>query len=176
MSTPTLIVLLVGSNAACLALGFLFGRLTGATLRIEEKMTATPDAPAEKAARPAWGRQRSILVAVALAVALIGIVTSVAGYQITRNQDRLAGCVAGYSNALSDALTESRAAQNVVNEQLDNFMQAVLDAFSTAPDEGRQKVLDAVAAYVDARANAKQVQKDHPLPEAPRDACSELVD
>lgn len=178
MNTPDVLWILAGSNVACLSLGYLFGRLTRATIRIEERMTeppvdsqaAVPEPP--KASRRRWGALQLITVG----VVLIGVMTAAIGVVVTRNQDRLVGCVAGYSNANADALKQSRTAQNVVNDQLDNFMSAVLAAFSTAPADGRAKVQAAVKSYVEAREAAKQVQKDNPLPDAPRDACAELLD
>lgn len=173
MSTPTMIIVLAVTNPACLFLGYLFGRLTRATVRIEENME-TDDAPTP---RPADDRGRRVsLMAIAVVVAVIGIGTAVTGVVILRNQDRLAGCIAGYSNASAAVTRERSAAQDVVNEQIDQFMQAVLEAFSATPADGRKKIYDAVQSYNEARTQAKETRKNNPLPDPPEDACTELTD
>lgn len=173
MSTGQVIYLMAATNVPCLILGYLFGRLTKATVRIEETM-ATDEEPVSETP-PATRRRITSLQFIGAAVVVIGLVTAGFGVAVVRNQDRLAGCVVGYSNATADALKASRAAQAVVNEQLDNFMRAILEAFSSDPAVGRQKIFDAVEAYSVARAEQLQAQKDNPLPEAPRDACAELI-
>lgn len=175
MSLGTVVILLVASNVGCSLLGFLLGRLTRATVAIEQEieqhMSDEEDSPP-----PRPKRRITALQVIAGTVAMIGIMTVVMGVITTRNQDRLAGCVVGYSNATADALKASRAAQTEVNDRMDGFMQAVLQAFSSPPAEGRDLILKSVRDYVAAREEARTVQRQNPLPEAPRDACAELLD
>lgn len=174
MSGMTFWIVLFGSNLGCVCLGFLFGRLTRAAVQVEQRMVdVTEDSPPPK---PARHRGPTALHVISLAVVFIGVVTAVVGFGVTQNQDRLTGCVVEYSNATADALTASRAAQRVVNEQIDGFMKAILDAFNSLPEEGRKAVLESVQDYLDARAEQVKVQRENPLPEAPRDACAELLD
>jgi hypothetical protein len=182
VNTVTLVGVLVGSNVGCLFLGYLFGRMARATVQIEETMTTddTADVPAaEPAPVPvdAYDRRNAIVLRIlAAVVAVVGIVTATMGYVVIRNQDRIVGCVVGYSNASSAAFKARAAAQNDVNTQMDNFMAAILQAFSSAPAEGRQLVFDAVTAYNQSRADAKTAQAKNPLPEPPEHACAELMD
>lgn len=178
MGTGLVVVLLVGSNSACLFLGYLFGRMARATVQIEENMvTDVPETPPDRApaARDRQHRTNALRL-LGVAVALIGVITAGMGYTVIRQQDRIVGCVVGYSNANSAALKARAQAQNEVNAQLDNFMAAILQAFSSAPAEGRQLVFDAVTAYNDARTAAKEAQSRNPLPDPPEHACAELMD
>lgn len=175
MNTPTLILVLVGSNAACLFLGYLFGRLARATVQIEENMdTAQEEPPA------GHGRRVTALHVISLVVVAIGLVTAVVGYQITRNQDRIVGCVVGYSNAAAAAAKARSAASNAALDQLDMVMEAVANAYSAADlgqvNDARAEVRAAIQNYVDARHDAKEAQRRNPLPDPPRDACAELLD
>lgn len=113
---------------------------------------------------------------VAVGVVLIGIVTAVMGFVVTRNQDRLAGCVAGYSNALADTLERRAAPQQEATDQLDAVMQAIVKAYQGVPGAGSESVRQAILDYVAAREHVKQTLKDNPLPDAPRDACRELLE
>lgn len=181
MNTVTLAGVLVGSNVGCWFLGYLFGRMARATVHIEETMNtddaAHPEPQAAPAPPPVTGRrQLNALRIMAAVVAAIGIVTATLGYVVIRNQDRIVGCVVGYSNASSAAFKARAAAQNDVNTQMDNFMAAILQAFSSGPTEGRQLVFDAVTAYNQSRADAKQAQAKNPLPDPPEHACAELMD
>jgi len=181
VSTPDLILVLVGSNLACLFLGYLGGRLTRATIRIEEQMSTeegAPDAGAEgpdERPRP-WHPGRGTLISIAGAVVVIGLVTASMGFIMSRNQDRLTACVAGYSNALADTLSATREANTDAANQLDAVFQAVLDAYDDIPAEGQERVRSAVEAHQKARAEQRKTQSSNPLPEAPRDACAELLD
>jgi hypothetical protein len=172
MSTTTVAILLAAGNPACLFLGFLFGRLTRATIAIEEKIVDE-----KKIDTDSVRRHRSIAKYwVMVIVAAIGLITAVVGFMVTRNQDRLTGCVVGYSNALADAFEQRLAASNDVNEQLDNVMSSFLAAFNDAPEVGRDRVFKAIEEYNKARTEAKNAQRENPLPDAPRDACAELLD
>lgn len=178
MDAGLVVVLLVGSNSACLFLGYLFGRMARATVQMEESMAAdTPDVAREAPMSAPVGRRRlNAFRLLAWTVALIGAVTTAMGYVVIRNQDRLVGCVVGYSNASSAAAKARSAAQNDVNTQIDNVMAAFQAAFTDAPAVGRDRVFGAIDAYNKARAKAKETQRDNPLPDPPEDACAELID
>lgn len=175
MSPTTVALLLLASNPACVFLGFLFGRLTRATVTIEEKIADAEKLDVKEIKKPRKHRITA-LYWLAVGVTAIGLVTTVMGYIVTRNQDRLTGCVVGYSNALGDAFEERLRASNEVNKQLDNVMAAFLAAFNDAPDIGRERVFKAIEEFNKARTEAKQAQLDNPLPEVPRNACAELLD
>lgn len=179
MNTPNLLAVLVGSNAACLFLGYLFGRLTRATVRIEENMDADPDATTPDP--PA--RRLTPLRALGLVVVAIGVATIALGVMVTVKQaeaeardDRLTACITGYSNALADAFRERASATSDASEAVDTVMAAIGMAFVDAPAVGRDRVLAAIQAYNEARAEAKKTQAENPLPDAPRDACAELME
>lgn len=172
MSTTTVVILLLASNPACVFLGFLFGRLTRATVMIEEKIVDDEKLDTAKIKR----RRFTAVHWLTAVVATIGIVTAIIGLMVTHNQDRLVGCVVTYSDAAGDAIEQRSIASNAVNTQLDNVMAAFLAAFTDAPAAGRDRVFKAIEAFNKARLEAKQAQKENPLPEVPRNACAELLD
>jgi hypothetical protein len=182
MSTPTFWTLLVGSNLACMFLGFLFGRVTRAAVEIEEHMIQDNDSPPPSGETPGRGRLTSLRV-LAVVVTLIGVATIVLGILVTREQaaadardDRLTACITGYSNALADALDQRTTANMETNEAVAGVMQAFADAFSQAPADARENIRKALVAYTEARDKARESRAQTPLPEAPRDACAELLD
>jgi hypothetical protein len=170
----TVVIVLIGSNIACSLLGFLIGRLTRATVTMEQHMTDGDDESTELP-----DRRRSIrapIVLIAFSVALIGVVTAAVGVHLIRTQDQIVGCVVGYSNAMADAL-ERRSSVNIqASEQVDQVFAAFLAAFDDLPADGRARVRAAIAEYSETRTKAKETLKENPFPEAPRDACAELRD
>lgn len=169
------IVLVLATDSACLFLGFLFGRLTRATVEIEERMNDESEPPAPSSATKRKYRLTGTQL-LALGVVVIGLVTALVGFNISRNQDRLAGCVVGYSNALADALDRRSASSADAFAALDTVMEKVVQAFSSPPsDELNQAVRQSIIDYVNARHRAKEAQTNNPLPDAPRDACKELL-
>lgn len=176
MTTWTTLAL---TNLACLIIGYLLGRNTRAVTDIQEKLmaddTARPGGETHKQARSRLRRVHAWQVLGAL-VALVGIMTAVFGVVLIRNQDRLTGCVTGYSNALADTLDKRAAPQQAATEQLDRVMRAIVDAYATASAEAQVEVRRAIEAYVVARDEAKKFLAANPLPDAPRDACAELLD
>lgn len=178
MSTTMVWWLLALSNPACVFLGFLFGRMTQATVEIEDRMAhdGNEETNAPSSQPRSRDRQHLMLQAVAVGVVLIGIITAIIGFNVTRNQDRLAGCVTGYSNSLADALDRRSASAAEATEKLDAVMEKVVTAFSSPPSEQTtQAVRDAILDYVEARRRAKEAQRENPLPDPPRDACAELM-
>lgn len=169
------LILVLATDSACLFLGFVFGRLTRATVEIEGHM-ATEEDPSVPVVVPERKRRVTGLQLVAAGVVVIGLITALIGFSVTRNQDRLAGCVVGYSNASSAAFKARSRAQNEVNNQVDNVFAAFLAAFSDTPSEGRKRVFDAIDGYNKARIESKKTQKENPLPDPPEDACAELLD
>lgn len=179
MSTHTFWLVLVLSNLACVVLGYLFGRMTRATVTLEEQMKENDSPPQD--VQPA--RRLTSQRVLALVVALIGVGTIVLGIVVTREQsaadardDRLTACITGYSNALADALDRRTAANSETNEAVAGVMQAFADAFSQAPADARENIRKALVAFTEARDRAKTASTENPLPAAPRDACAELVD
>jgi hypothetical protein len=174
--------LLLATNLACGFLGFLFGRMTRATVEIEEHMNHDNDSPPPSAGPPSPRRLTSLRV-LAVVVALIGASTVVLGVVVTREQaaaderdDRLTACVVGYSNALGDALEQRVAANTAANDAVDTVMQAFADAFSQLPEEARENLRLAFEHYTEMRREARVSIKANPLPDVPRDACAELLD
>lgn len=167
---------LLSSNGACAFLGFLLGRVTRATIAIEEHVMADTEEslPAPVRTWKLW--PPSALQVIAGFVAVVGLLTVGLGVIVTRNQDRLAGCVAGYSTALADALDKRARPQQEATEQLDKVMLAIVNAYRTQTSEDAAKVRSAIEQYVVAREHAKDVLRRNPLPDAPRDACAELLD
>lgn len=171
MSMTMTLVLLAATNPACALLGFLFGRITRATVDIAESVTEEgTDVPSEQK------RKINPITVISVVVVLIGLITAIVGFQVTRNQDRIVGCVVGYSNASADAFERRAAVTGETNDQVEEVFRAIDQAFGDAPGVGRQRVRDAIDQYLDARDNAREVLKRNPLPDAPRDACAELLD
>lgn len=183
MSMTTFWITLVLSNPACIFLGFLFGRMARATAEMEEHMSPDNGSPPSTGEEGKARRRVTSLRVLGLVVALIGATTIVMGVIVTRQQaaanerdDRLTACIAGYSNALADAFASRQQANLEASEAVDKVMAAIDLAFSDAPGVGRDRVRQAIKEYNEARAEAKRAAADHPLPDAPRDACSELLD
>lgn len=171
-----LVLTIVGlTNPACVLLGYLWGRKVRAVTRIESIVVNDENSPPStaKPAAPTWMRLLAALVA------LIGIGTVAVGFIALRSdtrQDRIVGCIYGYSNAAAAAQKARIAASNATFEQIDAIMLAVIEAFDTTPAEGSQRVRDAVSAYNEARREAKETQRDNPLPQSPENACADLLD
>lgn len=174
MSMTMTLVLLAATNPACALLGFLFGRITRATVDIAESVTeegaAVPDEEKRKL------RRANPITLISVVVVLIGLVTAIVGFQVTRNQDRIVGCVVGYSNASADAFERRAKATGETNDQVEEVFRAIDQAFTEAPVDGRKRVRDAITKYLKARDNGRAVAERNPLPDAPRDACAELLD
>lgn len=175
MSTSTIMLVLVSSNIACAFLGFLFGRMTRAAVTIEDHMSTGDEIPPVTDSPTRRRRRVTAIQVMAGALVFIGVATTALGIVLTRNQDRIVGCLVGYSNASSVAIKAGRAAQNKVNDQLDNVMGAFQSAFTDSPAEGRDRVFKAIDAYNRVRTEAKRVQRENPLPDAPENACAELL-
>lgn len=166
-------VALLATNLPGLVVGFLIGRrVPRATVKIEESM--------DENLPPAPPKQRALLI-IASVVALIGVGTVALGIIVMRyvavddaRDHQFAACVAGYSNALGDALKARLAANQAVTDQMDLFMNAVVQAFDNATPETREALIAAARAYVKQRLEAQAELQDNPLPEVPRDACAEL--
>ncbi len=181
MSTTTVLILLAISNPACGFIGYLIGRISRDTADTKEAVMHEVEEtdgvdPVPRESRPVSRWRANTVVLISAAVAATGIITAIVGFNVTRNQDRLVGCVVGYSNATADAFEARRVAANDANQQVENVFRAFLAAFNDTPAAGRDRVRLAFEQYIKAREESKKVQKDNPLPDAPRDACSELLD
>lgn len=178
MSTTTVLILLAISNPACGFIGYLIGRIARDTAETKDAVThdveQTDGLSEDKSVGPRW--RMNVVVVIGMAVAAIGVVTALIGFSVTRNQDQLAGCVVGYSNATADALEARSSAATEANQQVENVFRAFLAAFSDTPAVGRERVQHAFEEYLKAREATAKAQKDNPLPEAPRDACADLLD
>lgn len=175
MSLTMALIVLIASNACTAFLGFIFGRQARATVEIGEHMIADDDEESKTNDAPKGKRRVTPIHLISFGVVAIGLIVALLGFSVTRNQDRIIGCVAGYSNASSAAIKAGRAAQNKVNDKLDAFMAAVAKAFSSAPEDARKLIFDSVEGYNKARADAKEAQRNNPLPDPPEDACKELL-
>jgi hypothetical protein len=183
MSMTTFWITLVLSNPACIFLGFLFGRMTRATVEIEEHMSQDNDSPPLTGGEGKARRRVTSLRVLGLVVAIIGATTIGLGILVTKEQAdanardaRLTACITGYSNALADAFASRQKSNSEASEAVDKVMAAIDLAFGDAPGVGRDRVRQAIKEYNEARAASKRATADHPLPEAPRDACAELLD
>lgn len=171
MSAPLMWTVLVTSNLACGFLGFLFGRVTRATVDIAEGDPAVSNAPEAKKSK----RRFTQNMVVSIAVALVGALTVILGIVSTQSYDRLIGCVVTYSNQLSDALDARTAPARAAFAEMDKIMQAVAENFDKPTAEAAQKIQDAVEHYNNARRVSGEAVRDNPYPDAPRDACSHLL-
>ena len=174
MNTTTVWILLLASNPACVFLGYLWGRVTRATVEIAEGTMEDEANPVVEAAKM---RRRGVtaMQVMAVAMVLIGLATALMGFIFTRNQDRITGCVAGYSNALADTLNERSRPQQQAFDSLDLVMEAVSESIRMSTPENAQRVQRAIQDYVEVRRQTKEALAQNPLPEAPRDACSRLI-
>jgi hypothetical protein len=183
VSNTTFWLVLLVTNPACVFMGFLFGRVTRAAVEMEEHMIVEDSPPPELKSSPDIRRTVVMLRWVCAVVAVIGVGTMVLGVVVTREQaaadardDRLTACITGYSNALADALEQRTAANSAANQAVDTVMQAFADAFNQAPAEARENLRLAFEKYTEARRQSRSASAQNPLPEAPRDACAELMD
>jgi len=189
VSTSILLITLAGSNVGCLVLGFMLGwmfdHVTRAAMRIEESMADDPSTRTEPPApepAPAPRERHTAVRIISVLLALVGVGTAVLGVVVTHQtseaearDDRLTACVTGYSNALADAFNARAAANSEASEAVDAVMAAIDMAFTDAPPVGRDRVQKAIKDYREARDKAKRTQAQHPLPDAPRDACADLI-
>ena len=118
---------------------------------------------------------REKLVA-AVCVFFLGVGLFVVGMTLSANQDRLTGCIIGYSNALADSLDARSQASGESQAALDRVMEAVSAAFEKATPAAGEQVREAIDDYVKYRRNVTKSQQRNPYPAAPRDACADLVD
>lgn len=122
------------------------------------------------------GQSRWPVVMVSLALLLIGAVAVFGGLELSSRQDRIIGCVTGYSNALADTLDKRTAATQQAQESLDRVMEAVSKAFHSEDAATAARVRSAIENYVELRTKTKDTQARNPLPQPPRDVCRNLID
>lgn len=169
MTLLTALLILIPTNVATFALGSLWGLSKGRSIRVGDVMTERT-APSTRA--PRW------MYVIAAMTAFVGVAVIALGVMVINaqsQQDRLVGCVEGYSNAAAAAQRARSAATSDVFNQIDAVFSKVLVVLDDAATDGRQQIFDAIKAYDDARTAAKQAQKDNPLPEAPENACADLL-
>lgn len=114
----------------------------------------------------------SNMVIAAVLVAL-GLATAVQSYVHSEATARLTACQTAYANGFADALDARSKASAEAQEALDTWM-ATLNSVIQAPSaDAREKIRKAFQDYLEARRDAKETQRDHPYPPAPRDVCKE---
>lgn len=175
MNTTTVWILLLASNPACVFLGYLWGRVTRATVEIAESAVDNQANPGEPTPQIVESKaQTKAMRIMAVAMVTIGLATALTGFVLTRNQDRIVGCVVGYSNAMSDTLKDRLGPQQRATEALDRIMEALAEGIETPTPKASERVRTAINEYVEMRTEAKKTSAQNPYPDAPRDACSEL--
>jgi hypothetical protein len=115
------------------------------------------------------------VVLVSVVLLTIGAGAVLGGWVLSSRQDRIIGCVTGYSNALAVALDKRAAASEAARRELDEVMTTVADAFEDASPAAGDRVRSAIRTYVERRQDTRETQAENPLPQPPRDVCADLV-
>jgi hypothetical protein len=171
MTLTNALVIMLTSNTATLVMGYLWGRKVRAVIQIGEAVTTDP--PKMKQSLPRW------VHLITGALVIVGVSTVVLGVLVignTSRQDRLVTCVIDYANAASAAGRARGAANTDVFEQIDGVFKQFGEAATVDPVAARAKALAAIDSYNRSREDVKTAQRDNPLPEAPEDACADLLD
>jgi hypothetical protein len=160
--------------AAGLVVGFSVGRVTRTVDRLADDVEVIADVVTEgEAPVPVRRRKRPRSEQVVGAVlVLLGLFTAASSLYQDSATRRVADCVRAYSDGFADAF-ESRANANTEWQlALDGLMTEVGRLANEIPTpENRERFRTALREYLDTRAESRQKQADHPLPEPPRDVC-----
>ncbi len=168
MTSGTYIIQSVPWILAGLLTGFFMGRSTVVVEAVVDAVQAEGDTVTD--AKPKRFRFTGMHV-LGVVVAVLGVFTAVQSYVQGEATDRLVVCTKAYQDGFADALDERQKATSEAQDALDDLLTKV--AAITPSPEGRQRFRDALAEYLEKRAAAKQAQRDHPYPPAPRDVCEE---
>lgn len=157
--------------AAGLLVGFFIGRSTAAAQAIIEAVQGEGDdmqnsSPKKKFRITSNGVIAAVLIA-------LGIATAVQSYVQSAATARLTECQTAYANGFADALDARSQSSREAQDALDAWMTKVNAIIQAPTPEARDQILQAFKDYLAAREQAKDTQRDHPFPPAPRDVCKE---
>ena len=159
----------IAVGMACLAVGFILGRLsrnveTIATVVAEEGATVTAAAPRRKR----WTFEKTA----ATALIVMGLFTAAQSLYQDSATRRVAECTRAYSNGFADALDARSEANAAAQQALDELMTQVGQLSTGIPtEENRGQFRTALQDYLAKRAEAKKKQQENKFPPAPRDVC-----
>jgi hypothetical protein len=114
-------------------------------------------------------------IILSIALVAIGAFTVISGIRGSVQQDRIIGCVAGYSNALADSLEQRAKASQDAQAALDQVMETVATGFDNPSPAAGVAVRKAIDNYVTLRKTSREAQAHNPYPAPPRDVCSDLL-
>lgn len=157
--------------AAGLLVGFFVGRSTAAATVIIEAVQGEGDGMRESSAPVKRKLRVTTNGVIAFVLVLLGTATAVQSYVQSEATAKLTECQTAYANGFADALDARSTASSEAQDALDELLSTV--AAITPTPGGRQQFADALAEYLEKRAEAKKTQAEHPYPPAPRDVCKE---
>jgi len=149
--------------------GFFMGRSTVAVTAIADAVQDEGDVVPGTISKPARKWRFTATHAIGVVVIVLGVFTAVQSYVQADATNQLAVCQQAYTNGFADAIDARSAASQEAQDALDDLLSTV--ASITPTPQGRDQFRDALTEYLAKRAAAKQAQKEHPYPPAPRDVC-----
>lgn len=127
----------------------------------------TEQTPPKRARTRRWARR--VLDAF---VVLLFISSAVQAYLTNEQIQAVVDCQNGYQAGFADALDARSKTSQEAQQSLDDLMTTIGSlATGVATPENRQRFVDALASYLQKRAEAKKQQQEHPYPPSPRDVC-----
>lgn len=176
MTSLTYIVESTSWIAIGLLVGFFLGRSTVAAGAIADAVYPKGDSMPEDTGPDVKRRRRPRLTAtvvLGVVIAALGVFTAVQSYVQSEATERLTACQQAYTDGFADAIDARSQASADAQEALDEWMTKVNEVIKTPSPEAAKQIREAFQEYLDARAEAKETQQDHPYPPAPRDVCRE---
>lgn len=161
--------------AAGLVIGFAFGRLTRTVDRMAANVETITDAVTEEGRAVTTKRRRrrpSYEQTIGAVVVLLGLFTAAQGLYQDSATRRVAECVQAYSNGFADAIDQRSAANAERDAAFDSLITTVAESTAASEDPGAaQRFRDALAQYLEKRAQQRATAERNPFPPAPRDVC-----
>lgn len=156
--------------------GFLVGRTAHDVHRIASAVTVE-EAPMPVHRRTRWWSRVNGQLVVAVVVVALGVLTVVQGLMQSAATRRITECHSAYANAFADVIDARSQGSQHAQEALDKMMTTMAGLGATPPvdqadlERRREESRKALTEYVRERAELKALQKAHPYPAPPRDAC-----
>jgi hypothetical protein len=169
------VFIFIVSNMASILIGWLLGRTGRNTAVVAAAVEG--EEPTKESDR----RRASPTQVIAVLMMVVAGVTAVNGVSVSTQQGeqaeehrRFVDCVTVQFNKLADALDARSRPQQEATLLQDAIWKEVAEAFRTPTTDSSKRIQDAVDAYNHARTDVVEAQKKNPLPDPPRDACSQL--
>lgn len=163
-------ILFVVSNAACVFLGWLFGK-TGRNAAVAAAAAEERDSAQE------GSRMRPFRWMVVAVIVVCGV-TAVSGAIVASNQEMLvedqhqfAECVSDQFDALIEALDARSSSSREATDQLTEVFRTIVQAYRAPSPDSAKTVREAIERYYTLREEADDRLRQNPYPEPPRNAC-----